>query len=90
MSTSSLSHLDLPLERDIFLRTLVRELPDVLEEMIGLNQADGFINIVGQNMGEWVNQTYLHQLNNAGCHVVIYLKKRVEAQGKESHEYYGS
>ncbi|WP_353570370.1 methanogen output domain 1-containing protein [Candidatus Albibeggiatoa sp. nov. BB20] len=63
MSTNSLNQLDLPLERDVFLRTLVRELSGVLEEVVGLEQANGFISIVGQNMGEWINQEYLAKLN---------------------------
>ena len=40
------------LERDVFLRTLVRELSGTLEEVVGLEEASGFISVVGQHMGE--------------------------------------
>ncbi len=53
-----LSELDFPLERDVFLRTLIRELSGTLEEVVGAKEASGFISVVGQHMGEWINQSY--------------------------------
>jgi len=52
------TELNIPLERDVFLRRLIRELSGVLEETVGLEQARGFISIVGQNIGENINQQY--------------------------------
>lgn len=54
----SVKNLPLALERDVFLRTLVRELAGVLQEVVGLDEADGFISIVGQRMGEQINDSY--------------------------------
>jgi hypothetical protein len=39
-----------PLDRDAFLRTLLRELSAVLEDVVGLPEAAGFVSVVGQNM----------------------------------------
>lgn len=50
--------LDIPLERDLFLRTLVRELSGLLEEVVGLEEAEGFISVVGQNIGKRIDNIY--------------------------------
>ncbi len=38
--------LDVPLDRDVFLRTLVRELAATLEDVVGCEQAAGFISTI--------------------------------------------
>ena len=55
---SAVSSLPIPLDRDIFLRTLVRELAGVLEDVVGYAEASGYVSLVGQNVGEWINETY--------------------------------
>jgi predicted ArsR family transcriptional regulator len=50
--------LDLPLNRDIFTRTLIRELAGALEEVVGLKEAAGFVSVVGQNIGNQMNADY--------------------------------
>ena len=50
-----LGQLDLPLERDAFLRSLIRELTGTLEDVIGIDDASGFISLVGQNIGDQLN-----------------------------------
>jgi len=50
--------LDFPLERDVFLRTLIRELSGTLQDVVGLKEASGFVSVVGQNMGQWINENY--------------------------------
>src|SRR5437588_9570530 len=63
-STPSSSHLEIlrdlpvPLERDVFLRTLIRELAGTLQEIVGLEEASGFVSVVGQRVGEEINDTY--------------------------------
>jgi predicted ArsR family transcriptional regulator len=49
---------DIGLERDVFLRTLIRHLAGTLEEVVGLQEASGFISVVGQHMGEEINALY--------------------------------
>lgn len=50
------------LERDLFLRTLVRELAGTLEETVGLEDAAGYISIVGRRMGAWLDESYREAL----------------------------
>jgi predicted ArsR family transcriptional regulator len=50
--------LEIPLERDNFFRTLISELAGTLEEVIGLEEAAGFISVVGQRIGERINHDY--------------------------------
>ena len=69
MSTGSdgrvhLDTLAVPLERDVFLRTLIRHLAGTLQDVVGLKEASGFISIVGQRMGDELNDMY-----RAGLHV---------------------
>jgi hypothetical protein len=70
MTTSSassskvhLSTLEIPLERDVFLRTLIRHLSAALEEVVGLEEAAGFISIVGQRMGDEIASSYKSALD---------------------------
>lgn len=81
---SSIAEIDIPIERDIFLRNLVRELAGTLEEVVGLEEASGFISIVGQNLGEWMGAEYLKALNTESLtqeqvrDVLIDLKRRIK------------
>ncbi len=50
--------LDIPLERDVFLRTLVRELAGTLERVVGVEEASGYVSVVGAAMGEQINRQY--------------------------------
>jgi hypothetical protein len=49
---------DIALERDVFLRTLIRHLAGTLQEVVGLKEASGFVAIVGQRMGDELNGMY--------------------------------
>lgn len=50
--------LDMSLDRDIFLRTLIRELSGTLQDLVGIEEASGFISIVGQNMAARIDHDY--------------------------------
>ena len=52
------ARLPIALERDVFLRTLLRELSGSLQDVIGLEEASGFISVVGQRVGDQINQSY--------------------------------
>ncbi|MFO7602667.1 MAG: methanogen output domain 1-containing protein [Gammaproteobacteria bacterium] len=79
-----LSSMDLPLDRDIFLRNLLRELSGTLETVVGIDEAAGFISLVGQHIGDWMNSEYrkalqLEQLNLEQVKdVLVDLKARIE------------
>lgn len=55
---NSVSTLDIPLERDLFMGTLLRELCGTLQDIVGTEEASGFISVVGQNMGRQMNEDY--------------------------------
>lgn len=80
----SLPVLDPPLERDLFLRTLLRELSGTLEEVVGQAEAAGFVSVVGQRLGETLNQQYRAalQVENLSreqvADVLVDLKRRIQ------------
>jgi predicted ArsR family transcriptional regulator len=75
--------LSIPLERDGFLRTLIRELSGTLQDVVGLEEASGFISVVGQRVGEQINQDYRAALEVGGldrsqvADVLVDLKRRI-------------
>ena len=81
---TALTDIDVPLERDGFLRRLIRELSGLLEDVVGLEEASGFISIVGQNIGHQINDTYKHALQVSELNhqqigqVLLDLKQRIQ------------
>ncbi|MFN3650426.1 MAG: methanogen output domain 1-containing protein [Armatimonadota bacterium] len=80
----SASDADLPLERDLFLRTLIRELAGTLQDVVGLEEAAGFVSVVGQRVGDQINESYksalqVHQLSRQQvADVLVDLKRRIQ------------
>lgn len=75
-----------PLERDFFLRSLIRELAGTLERVVGVDEASGYISVVGATIGKQIDEEYKRalQLENltrqqVGA-VLVDLKHRI--QGK--------
>jgi hypothetical protein len=79
-----LSELDIPLERDVFLRTLLRHLAGTLQKVVGLEEASGFISVVGQEMGDEINRAYTGALAVSSltaeqvAAVLVDLKRRIQ------------
>lgn len=77
-------NLDIPLERDVFTRTLIRELSGVLQDVVGLEEASGLVSIVGQNMGREIEGMYKNafQVSNLNrdqvTQVLLDLKRRIQ------------
>ena len=46
------------LDRDLFLRELLSQLTGTLQDVIGEEETVGFVSLVGQRMGDWVNRIY--------------------------------
>jgi predicted ArsR family transcriptional regulator len=73
-----------PLERDVFLRTLIRELSGTLQDVVGLEEAAGFISIVGQTMGSQIDLMYREALGTRRltreqvAAVLVDLKRRIK------------
>ena len=82
--TRQASQAEVPLERDIFLRTLIRHLAGTLEEVVGLNEASGFVSVVGQRIGEEINGAYKQALalekldREQVAQVLVDLKRRIQ------------
>ena len=84
--------LDVPLSRDPFLRLLLRELSGTLEDVVGLEEASGFVSVVGQNVGDHINSEYRKALAVEGLDrqqvrdVLVDLKRRIEGDFYVLHE----
>jgi predicted ArsR family transcriptional regulator len=82
--TQDISNLSVPLERDVFLRTLIRELSGTLQDVVGLEEASGFISVVGQRVGDQINRDYraalaVSQLDREQvAAVLVDLKRRIK------------
>jgi predicted ArsR family transcriptional regulator len=80
----SVAQLAVPLERDVFLRLLIRELSGTLQDVVGLEEASGFISVVGQRMGDHINESYKNalQVSNLSrqqvADVLVDLKRRIQ------------
>jgi predicted ArsR family transcriptional regulator len=76
--------INVPLDRDLFLRSLIRELSGTLQDVVGVEEASGFISIVGQNIGRQMDRDYkaalqVSQLNPAQvAQVLVDLKRRIQ------------
>lgn len=83
VADKKLSTLSIPLERDVFLRTLIRELSGTLQEVVGLEEASGFVSVVGQKVGEQINESYKAALHVNGlsrgqvAEALVDLKRRI-------------
>lgn len=79
-----LADRDIPLERDVFLRSMLRELAGTLQDVIGLDDASGFISVVGQRIGDELNQTYREALQVPAlsreqvADVLVDIKRRIQ------------
>jgi len=76
--------LKIPLDRDIFTRTLIRELAGALEDVVGISEASGYISVVGAAIGEQINQDYrqAYQVSTLSptqvADVLVDLKRRIQ------------
>ncbi len=75
---------DVPLERDIFLRALLRELAGSLQDVVGIEEASGYISVVGGAIGDQIDAAYrqalrVDRLSRAQVtDVLVDLKRRIQ------------
>lgn len=73
-----------PFKLDSFLQALLSYLAETLEEVVGLENSSGFIAIVGQQIGEEVNQHYQNVLGSEAlsaqqvANTLVDFKKQIE------------
>jgi predicted ArsR family transcriptional regulator len=83
-AASEAKALSIPLERDVFLRNLIRELAGTLQDVVGLEEASGFVSVVGQRVGDQINESYKNALRVEGLDrpqvaaVLVDLKRRIK------------
>lgn len=76
--------LNVELQRDLFLRTLLRHLSGVLQDVVGLEEASGFVSVVGQRLGDGMNDAYRAAWGTAVLSreqvtdVLVDLKRRIQ------------
>ncbi|WP_439579113.1 methanogen output domain 1-containing protein [Elioraea sp.] len=86
MSAPVAANVAVPLDRDIFLRTLIRHLAGTLEDVVGLTDAEGFISVVGAGIGEQIDGQYRAALATSRLDrtqvrdVLVDLKRRIEGE----------
>ncbi|MFU8816237.1 MAG: methanogen output domain 1-containing protein [Pseudomonadales bacterium] len=79
-----IASLPISLERDVFLRNLIRELSGTLEDVVGVEESSGFISVVGQRVGETINDEYRAALHRSEltasqvAQVLVDLKRRIK------------
>jgi predicted ArsR family transcriptional regulator len=89
---SMVDKLDIPLERDVFLRVLIRELSGILQDIVGYEETAGYISLVGQNIGSWINGAYRQALSTSSltseqvADVLVDLKSRIQGDFTVTHQ----
>jgi predicted ArsR family transcriptional regulator len=72
------------LDRDLFLRRLLRELSGTLQDVVGAEEAAGYISVVGAAMGEHIDAEYKRALRvdrldrRQVAQVLVDLKRRIQ------------
>lgn len=83
-TTNKAKDISLPLERDLFLRSLIRELAGTLEDVVGIEDAAGYISLVGGSIGESIDAGYRNGLavdrlsQSQVSDVLVDLKRRIQ------------
>jgi predicted ArsR family transcriptional regulator len=91
-NAANVAHVALPLERDLFLRTLLRELSGTLQDVVGLDEAAGFLSVVGQRIGEQIGNDYCRALGHDELSrpevaaVLVDLKRRIQGDFHVEHQ----
>ena len=84
MSSVNAKDLGVPLDRDVFLRTLLRHLSGVLQDVVGVEEASGFVSTVGQRIGTDIDREYRAAFQvdrltrQQGAQVLVDLKRRIQ------------
>lgn len=81
---TSVASVGVSLDRDSFMRELIRELSGSLQDVVGLEEAKGFVSVVGQTMGRMIDGQYREALGATRLtrgqvtDVLVDLKRRIE------------
>ena len=84
ITDAAVGSAEVGLNRDVFLRSLLRELSGTLEAVVGLEDASGYISVVGGAIGRQINRAYKNEINVQNLspdqigQVLVDLKRRIE------------
>jgi predicted ArsR family transcriptional regulator len=84
MGVTTATAAAIPLDRDSFMRSLIRELAGTLENVVGVEDASGYISVVGAAIGENIDGAYRKALavsklsREQVAEVLVDLKRRIE------------
>ena len=83
MNRARFDKADIPFDGTSFIRRLVQELTDVLQDVIGPQEARGFISLVGARIGDAFNTAYRRAAGNRpllreeAADAMVDLKRRI-------------
>lgn len=83
-SEARVRRAEIDLGRDVFMRTLVGHLSETLQDVVGIQEAEGFVSVVGQKIGEEINESYCRGLavdrlsRPEVAAVLVDLKRRIQ------------
>ena len=81
---SGIGTKEIGLDRDVFFRTMLRELSGTIVAVVGAEEAAGYVAVVGGTMGDWINRLYHEELGPADfdmetlAEIFIDLKRRLD------------
>ena len=79
----NLADANIDLNPDVFMRRMLRDLTGLLQDVVGLDQAEGYIHSVGASVGEWIESKYRAELGGVDmdprqvAEVFVDLKRRI-------------
>lgn len=83
-AAAAVAQAPVALDRDIFLRALLRRLAGTLEDLVGLEETSGFVSVVGDEIGHLLDDEYRRALGVTELDaaqvaaVLVDLKRRIE------------
>lgn len=81
---ADLRQAKVPLDRDRYMRALIRQVAGSLEDVIGLEEAEGYFSLVGSTIGSEIDRSYREALECERLDpaqvaaVLVDLKRRIE------------
>ncbi|WP_034474785.1 methanogen output domain 1-containing protein [Aestuariibacter salexigens] len=92
MQRIPIKNLNLDHDQPSFFKKLVMELGSTLEDVVGVEEASGFISIVGTTIGQDINAQYHHALHNEDhlsieqvADILVDLKARIGGAFEVTH-----
>ena len=86
--TQQIRSAEVPLERDLFMRKLLRELTGTLENVVGIEDAAGYVSTVGAAMGQWIDEQYRSALSVENLNAAQVAQVFVDLKGRIGGDFF--